>query len=538
MAKKQISKKSNKKNKQSLNYKFKQNKAKSLVGLIFILVIAFVGVKLLFNSFAAVAYSLNAPPVGIAASGTSTSAGTGYWIAASDGGVFAEGNATFYGSMGGKPLSAPIVAISATLDKGGYWLLGRDGAVYGFGDAQFHGGLNTSGGVTSCPGNVGNAIGITDRGSNLGYFIMTSTGATYGYGQAGSFGYCPNGFGNTTSIVSMSASNDGYGYSAVASHGQTYVLGNAGPCGNPNPNATNIVAVATSSVGGCWITGSDGGVFAYGNAQYYGGMTGKTLAKPIIGIAGTPDGKGYWLLGGDGGVFAFGDATYAGSVSYTPPVVGAPDCSKVPNSHLASGACVCNTGFNTTAFGCLAPVPGTPPPPPPAAGSLGAPAPDCSKAPNSHFNIATGQCDCNNGFNTTAFGCLSPDKSVSLGSIAPDCSKAPDSHFNIATGQCDCNNGFNKTAFGCIFIPITNQTSVNNPNGTKNHNCLFGFGWKSLNIGSGLGACQADPKTYSFQQIAALSQLSGIQINISTLRSNYYYLCSTNFCSDPNKLIH
>jgi len=540
MAKKQISKKSNKKNKQSLNYKFKQNKAKSLVGLIFILVIAFVGVKLLFNSFAAVAYNLNSPPVGIAASSTSTSAGNGYWIAASDGGVFAYGNATFYGSLAGKPLSAPIVAISATLDKGGYWLLGRDGAVYGFGDAQFHGGLNAPGGVTSCPGNVGNAIGITDRGSNLGYFIMTSTGATYGYGQAGSFGYCPNGFGNTTSIVSMSASNDGYGYSAVASHGQTYALGNAGPCGNPN--ATNIVAVATSSVGGCWITGSDGGVFAYGNAQYYGGMTGKTLAKPIIGIAGTPDGKGYWLLGGDGGVFAFGDATYAGSVSYTPPVVGAPDCSKVPNSHLASGACVCNTGFNTTAFGCLAPVPGTsPPPPPPAAGSLGAPAPDCSKAPDSHLNVKTNQCDCNYGFNTTAFGCLSPDKSVSLGSIAPDCSKAPNSHFNIATGQCDCNNGFNKTGFGCnkLLLPTDLNTTfgTNLPgsqipisyqgNGTG-HNCLTNFKWIQ-------GVCSALPSAYNASEIKNIGQATGIWIQYSSLYGSGY-TCATNTCSNKNKL--
>ena len=28
---------------------------------------------------------------------------TGYWSAASDGGIFAFGNAGFYGSMGGKP---------------------------------------------------------------------------------------------------------------------------------------------------------------------------------------------------------------------------------------------------------------------------------------------------------------------------------------------------------------------------------------------------------------------------------------------------
>ena len=34
---------------------------------------------------------------------------------------------------------------------------------------------------------------------------------------------------------------------------------------------------------------------------------------PVVGIAGTPDGKGYWLVATDGAVFALGDATFAGS---------------------------------------------------------------------------------------------------------------------------------------------------------------------------------------------------------------------------------
>ena len=32
----------------------------------------------------------------------------------------------------------------------------------------------------------------------------------------------------------------------------------------------------------------------------------------IVGIAPTFDGRGYWLVGADGGVFAFGDAEYEG----------------------------------------------------------------------------------------------------------------------------------------------------------------------------------------------------------------------------------
>lgn len=40
---------------------------------------------------------------------------------------------------------------------------------------------------------------------------------------------------------------------------------------------------------------------------------------PIVGIAATPSGAGYWLVAADGGVFAFGDATYFGNVEYVLP---------------------------------------------------------------------------------------------------------------------------------------------------------------------------------------------------------------------------
>jgi hypothetical protein len=53
---------------------------------------------------------LNAPIVGIAP----TADGGGYWEVASDGGLFAFGDAAFHGSMGGQPLNAPIVGIAPT----------------------------------------------------------------------------------------------------------------------------------------------------------------------------------------------------------------------------------------------------------------------------------------------------------------------------------------------------------------------------------------------------------------------------------------
>jgi hypothetical protein len=79
---------------------------------------------------------LNAPMVGIAP----TANGKGYRLVAADGGIFAFGDAPFYGSMGGKPLNAPMVGIASTTTGAGYWMVARDGGVFTFGDAAFFGG--------------------------------------------------------------------------------------------------------------------------------------------------------------------------------------------------------------------------------------------------------------------------------------------------------------------------------------------------------------------------------------------------------------
>ena len=42
------------------------------------------------------------------------------------------------------------------------------------------------------------------------------------------------------------------------------------------------------------------------------------LNDPIVGMAATPDGKGYWLVASDGGIFTFGDAAFYGSTGGAP----------------------------------------------------------------------------------------------------------------------------------------------------------------------------------------------------------------------------
>ncbi|MGH9047787.1 MAG: hypothetical protein ACRDVW_10830, partial [Acidimicrobiales bacterium] len=52
---------------------------------------------------------LNKPVVGMAA----TPDGKGYWLVASDGGIFSYGDATYYGSTGGLVLNKPVVGMAA-----------------------------------------------------------------------------------------------------------------------------------------------------------------------------------------------------------------------------------------------------------------------------------------------------------------------------------------------------------------------------------------------------------------------------------------
>ena len=80
-----------------------------------------------------------------------------------------------------------------------------------------------------------------------------------------------------------------------------------------------------STSGGYQLVGSDGGIFSFGDAGFFGSTGGMSLNRPIVGIASTPDGKGYWLVGSDGGIFSFGDAGFFGStggMSLNRPIVG------------------------------------------------------------------------------------------------------------------------------------------------------------------------------------------------------------------------
>jgi len=135
-----------------------------------------------------------------------------------------------------------------------------------------------------------------------------------------------------TSGVSRSWSGDHYtyalpGYWLVASDGGIFAFGDApfyGSTGALRLNKPIVGMAATPSGRGYWLVASDGGIFAFGDAPFYGSTGALRLNKPIVGMAATPSGQGYWLVASDGGIFAFGDAAFYGStgaISLARPVV-------------------------------------------------------------------------------------------------------------------------------------------------------------------------------------------------------------------------
>jgi hypothetical protein len=202
----------------------------------------------------------------------------GYWLTASDGGIFSYGSAPFAGSAGNLTLNKPVVGMASTSDGNGYWFVASDGGVFSYGDAQF-------------------------------------------YGSAGNLTL-------NKPIVGMAATPDGYGYWLVASDGGVFAYGDAqffGSAGNLTLNKPVVGMVSTPDGGGYWFVASDGGVFSYGDAAFHGSAGNLTLNKPVVGIASAPDGGGYWFAASDGGVFSYGDATFygsAGNLTLNKPVVG------------------------------------------------------------------------------------------------------------------------------------------------------------------------------------------------------------------------
>ena len=90
----------------------------------------------------------------------------------SDGGVFSFGDARFHGSTGGMHLNKPIVGIAPTPDNRGYWLVASDGGVFAF-NAPFRGSM---GAHQLCNRPVN---GLVAYGN--GYLMVASDGGVFNF---------------------------------------------------------------------------------------------------------------------------------------------------------------------------------------------------------------------------------------------------------------------------------------------------------------------------------------------------------------------
>ena len=129
-------------------------------------------------------------------------------------------------------------------------------------------------------------------------------------------------------VVGMATTQDGKGYWITTSQGAVFNFGDAafgGSMGNVHLVAP-VVGIAGSADGrGYYLVAADGGIFTFGDAPFKGSIGGHPLNQPVVGIASTMSAGGYWEFARDGGVFSFGDASFEGSmgaVHLNQPVVG------------------------------------------------------------------------------------------------------------------------------------------------------------------------------------------------------------------------
>ena len=130
-------------------------------------------------------------------------------------------------------------------------------------------------------------------------------------------------------MVGMAATPDGQGYWLVASDGGIFSLRrrrllrlDAAASRSTSPSSAWRPPPTARATGWWPPTAASSPTATPPSTARRGGQP---LNQPIVGMAATPDGRGYWLVASDGGIFSYGDALFYGSTGglrLNKPVVG------------------------------------------------------------------------------------------------------------------------------------------------------------------------------------------------------------------------
>ncbi len=184
--------------------------------------------------------------------------GQGYWLVASDGGIFSFADAGFHGSTGNIKLNQPIVGMTPTPSGRGYWMVARDGGIFSFGDAAFHG--STGNIKLNQP-----IVGMAATPSGSGYWLVAADGGVFAF--------------DAPSLGSAAGRSRARGGGDGADRQRRRATGSSPPTGRSSTSATPPTSERSASwpspssarpprraAHGLWLVARDGGIFAFGDA--------------------------------------------------------------------------------------------------------------------------------------------------------------------------------------------------------------------------------------------------------------------------------
>ena len=236
--------------------------------------------------------------------------------------------------------------MAATPDGGGYWEVASDGGIFAFGDAQYYGSmggkpLDQSGGRDRLHLPTGAATGRWRLTAASSPSVTRSTTARWAANPLTVrwSGSPPPLTGAATGRWRLTAASSP---SVTRSTTAPWVA-------EPSTSPWSGLA-PTPDGGGYWEAGADGGIFTFGEPNFFGSMGGKHLNKPVVGAWSTSNGQGYWESASDGGIFNFGNAPYLGStggMKLNAPVVGGSIVPVLPTSGISLTKSTTSTGYSS-----------------------------------------------------------------------------------------------------------------------------------------------------------------------------------------------